>query len=263
VSVVEDLERERVVLRDAFANTEKPLGWYLAGKLSGGKERFEFYKKSAEGGCSWGQVEYGQRFGSGHLVEMDQNVYVEWLEKAVNQNNPKAMFWLGHLFQGKEDGEKKALSYYRASADLGWKISMSRLADMLQEGQGCAKDLRKAVIWGAKTKLGDSFRVIFYDVKQALLQNRTVDCDFHRLCYSVGWGLYWYQYDIGEEGEEFEEQFLDYYCSCVELQQKSIVTFLMFWNQTVGIKDVGAMIAKMVWEEREDNLIKPFEELEP
>jgi hypothetical protein len=29
----------------------------------------------------------------------------------------------------------------------------------------------------------------------------------------------------------------------------------LFWNQTVGVKDVGVMIGKMVWEAREDNLV--------
>jgi hypothetical protein len=64
---------------------------------------------------------------------------------------------------------------------------------------------------------------------------------------------------ISFESKAFAERCLDYYCSCVELQQKSIVTFLLFWNQTVGIKEVGAMIGTMVWEEREDNMVKLFE----
>jgi hypothetical protein len=63
------------------------------------------------------------------------------------------------------------------------------------------------------------------------------------------------------EGEEnaFPDLCLDYYCFCVELQQKSIFTFLLCWNQTVGVKDVGVLIGKMVWAGREDNLLKALE----
>ena len=51
---------------------------------------------------------------------------------------------------------------------------------------------------------------------------------------------------------------LDCYCSCAERQQDSICTFLLSWNRTIGVKDVGAMIGKLVWEGREENLLKSF-----
>jgi hypothetical protein len=94
------------------------------------------------------------------------------------------------------------------------------------------------------------------------------DCDFNQLCYALGWGLYWYQYRSTEWNERSDEEkafgshCLDYYCSCVELQQKSIFTFLLCWNQTTGVKGPGQIIGQMVWEEREDNLLIPFEESE-
>jgi hypothetical protein len=61
LSVVKDNERKVDALIEAFAKTEEPLGWYFVGKLSnfGTRERFDFYKKSAEGGCGWGQVVWG------------------------------------------------------------------------------------------------------------------------------------------------------------------------------------------------------------
>ena len=57
--VVKDMEMEKSALKEAFAKTEEPLGWYFAGKFSVPRKAFDFYKKSAEGGCSWGQVEWG------------------------------------------------------------------------------------------------------------------------------------------------------------------------------------------------------------
>jgi hypothetical protein len=258
------------VLKEAFSKTEEPLGWWFAGRLSewNSREQFDFWKKSAEGGCGWGQVEYGgcfQHWGS-EFVEEDQKVCVEWQEKAASQNNPKAMDWLGTWFRGEGGDKDKAMSYYRAAAELGWGISMDLLARMLRKGEGFAKEFSQAVIWGAK---GDSyvFWILLTDAKSAFDNGALtdLDCDFNLLCYALGWGLYWYQYEswrwnnYSDEIKDFGSHCLDFYCSCVELQQKSIFTFLLCWNQTTGIKGPGQMIAKMVWEGRQDNLVKGFE----
>jgi hypothetical protein len=267
-SVVKDVEMETNTLKEAFAKTEEPLGWWFAGQLSGGREQFDFFKKSAEGGCSWGQVHYAWYFKDGFLVELDKKMYVEWLKKAANQNNPKAMYWLGCWFRNEGGDKEKAVSYFRAAAELGWKGSKQGLANMLRNGEACEKDLSQAVIWGAKGAscwfwdLLNEARLLFESGATEKL-----DCDFNQLCYSLGWGLYWYQYEAwrwnhqNDEKKAFGIRCLDYYCSCVELQQKSIFTFLLCWNQTTrGVKGPGQMIAQMVWEGREDNLVKKFEE---
>jgi hypothetical protein len=264
-SVVKDVEMEKNAWKEAFVKTEEPLGYYFAAMFSeeGSREQFDFWKKSAEGGCSWGQVEYGIFFedGYGYFVEVDEKVYVEWLEKAANQNNPKAMHLLGYWFRYEGNDEKKVVSYYRTAAELGWKFSMNYLAQMFKHGRGCEKDLRQAAIWSAK---GDSdlFWNTLWTARVAVEDETTedLDCNFNQLCYSLGWGLYWYRHDSekwnNDEQKAFDNRCLDYYCLCVELQQKSIFTFLWCWNQTAGVKDVGVLIAKEVWEEREDNLLK-------
>jgi hypothetical protein len=128
------------------------------------------------------------------------------------------------------------------------------------------------VIWSAKGGLF-LFRTLLEDAKGALDSRATedLDCDFDQLCYSLGWGLYWYMYDSeewGKQSDEIKEQSdeikdfgnrcLEYYCSCVELQQKSIFTFIWHWNRTTGVKGPGQMIAQMVWEQREDHLVQAF-----
>jgi hypothetical protein len=270
VSVVKNVEMTWIALKEAFAKTEEPLGWCFAARLCGyGREQFDFYKKSAEGGCSWGQGWYGMcfRYG-GDYVEKDKKVYVDWLEKAANQNNPWAMDWLGGWFRWDGGDREKAVSYFRAAAELGWEESMNSLAIMLKNGVGCEKDLREAVIWSAK---GDSgwFWYMLRTAGSALLRKTTdsLECDFNQLCYTLGWGLYWYQYETGrwknqrDEGQAFGSRCLDYYCSCVYLQQKSIWTFLLCWNRTTGgVKGPGQMIAQIVWQGREDNLVKQFGE---
>jgi hypothetical protein len=244
---------------EAFAKTEKPLGWYLAGKLSlpNGKPRFDFFKKSAEGGCSWGEVGYAwyfqENYGAVGSVERDDKVYLEMLGKAArDQNNPKAMYCLGYWLQWKGNNAEKAISYFRPSAELGWGGSMVWLARMLRE----ANDLTRAVRWSAQ---GDSpaFFEILEDARKAVETNSDLEAaaDFNQLSFTLGWGLYWYKYGTvawmrqTEEDQQYGDRCIDFYCATMELQQESILTFLLFWNQTVGVKDVGTMIGKMVWEE--------------
>jgi hypothetical protein len=263
VSVVRDGEMKWGALKGEFAKTKDPFGWYFAGRLSSGREQFEFFRNSAERGCSWGQVGYGRCFEDGEFVEKDTKARVEWMEKAANQNNPEAMFWLGGWFGfgGGKDMEK-AVSCFRDSAELGWKNSMYWLSKLLRDGEGCEKNLRQAAIWGARR---DSH--VFWDVlveaKRAPQSRRTenLGCDFNQLCYSIGWGLYWFQYEVERwkalRGEEkvFGNRCLDFYCSCVELQQESIFTFLLFWNRTTGgVKEPGRIIAQMVWEGKGTNV---------
>jgi hypothetical protein len=210
---------------------------------------------------------YGECFRDGNFVEKDEKVFVEWLEKAANQNNPRAMDWLGDWFRRQADDNDKAVSYYRAAAELGWKRSMELLAFMLRFGDGCVKDLSQAAIWSAKGFNSRVFWDVLGEAKSALDNRADLDCDFNQLCYALGWGLYWYQNDREKWNQridkmkikDFGERCLDFYCSCVELQQKSIFTFLLFWNRTTGIKGPGQMIAQMVWDEREDTLLKELE----
>jgi hypothetical protein len=43
-------------------------------------------------------------------------------------------------------------------------------------------------------------------------------------------------------------------------KNQSIFTFLLCWNRNVGVKGPGQMIAKMAWEQREENLVKALEQ---
>jgi TPR repeat protein len=265
-SVLKGVEMKKIALKEAFAKTEEPLGWYFAGKFVKGRKRFDFYKKSAEGGCSWGQIEYAWYFKHGDIVEKDKKVYVEWLENAVAQNNPQAMELLGDLCGLERDDKEKAVSLFRAGAQLGWKGSMRGLADMLRKGEGCAKDLRRAAMWSAKGEL-NLFWDLLADAKRALQSGKTedLDCGFNQLCYSLGWGMYWYQCEIWnkqtDENKAFGSRCLDFYCSCIELQQESIFMFLLCWNRTTGVKKgPGQSIAKRVWEGRGDILVKSLEQ---
>jgi TPR repeat protein len=258
-------------LKEAFAKTETPLGYYFAGRCSfyfgrqAGMERFEFQKKSAEGGCSWGQVEYAEV-----LLEENQEQSQVWVENAASQNNPRALHFLGCSTDRDSVDREKAAGYFRAAVELGFQWSWYILGKRLREGKECSKDLRQAAIWGAKAPDYIRHRLfweILKEVRDASEEGamEKLDGDFNQLCYALGWGLFWYKYGgkhwerQGDKDKAFGDRCLDYYCSCVDLQQKSIFTFLLCWIRTVGMKDVGSLIGQMVWEGREDNLVKCFD----
>jgi hypothetical protein len=257
VSVLKAVEMEKNAWKEAFAKTEEPLGWYFAGYLSDGREQFDFYKKSAEGGCSWGQLEFGEYFESGDIVEPNPIVRREWLEKAANQNNPCAMCWLGDWFRHDGNDKEKAVSYYRAGAELGWKKPLYTLMQIFRYGEGCVKkDLGQAAICSAKGGSG-IFWLILREAREAFESRTTndLDCDFNQLCYALGWGLYWCLYrrnewnSLRDELQTFGQCCFDFYVATLELEQESIFTFLLFWNRTVGVKDAGVLIGKMVWKD--------------
>jgi hypothetical protein len=222
-------------------------------------DRFEFQKKSAEGGCSWGQVEYAKV-----LLEESHEQYQVWMEKAASQNNPCALNVLGCSTDRDGIDREKAAECFRAAVELGFQWSWYILGTRLREG----KDLRQAAIWGAKAPASIRRRLfweILKEVRDASDEGAVekLDGDFNQLCYALGWGLFWYKYGgehwerQGDKDKAFGDRCLDYYCSCVGLQQKSIFTFLLFWNQTTGgVKGPGKMIGKMVWEGREENVVK-------
>jgi TPR repeat protein len=259
--VAKGAKMEKNALKEAFAKTETPLGWYFAGKLSewDSREGFDFFKRSAEGGCSCGQLDYGQHFGgrSQSIEEPNPIVRREWLEKAANQNNPWAMEWLGLEYRD-EDDKQKARSYYRAAAEVGWKMAMNSLGKSFLTGWGCVQDLRQAMIWGAKA-MSDTYFSVRNMVKKHLLDEERLEVPvFNEYCFWLGWGLYWYLDD--DISGWLDSNLLDCYIACDTEQKKALTTFLVFWNQTTGVKGPGQMIGQMVWKAKGRNLLVRFDE---
>jgi hypothetical protein len=256
--------------KEAFAKTETPLGWYIAGKFSAwlSRERFDLLKKSAEAGCSWAQIDFGEyfQFSSSEFTEKDENAHGEWLKKAAAQDNRWAVFQLGVWFDHQSE-PKEAYSYFLRASELGHRFSNFCLGEKCILGDGCDQDLRQGLIWSAQSDDDSHVWMELKSVALAYLADE-MENNFNEVCHALGWGLYWYLYGISncKDGDEYVQAFggrcLEYYCSCVELQQKSIFTFLWFWNRTTGIKDPGQMIGKMVWEGRADNVVKLLSEKE-
>jgi TPR repeat protein len=145
-------------LREAFAATNDGLGYYLAAKISEGKEAFSFYQKSSELGCSWGHAGYALYFQyESGFTGKNMELYLELLRKsAIEMTNPLANCLLGNWYNlGKYNGgnePEKAFQYLLKSAQLGWLRAMNAVAEMYRMGKGCEKSLEKACFWSAKVR---------------------------------------------------------------------------------------------------------------
>jgi hypothetical protein len=230
------------------------------------REKYELWKKSSDGGYHWAHIEYADYFYNGQFEVEDTARYVELLERAAKEGNSEALFWLADFYFDEHRNYSKAMHYHRLGAASGCRWSMRMLAEMYRDGQGVAIDLKQAVFWSGK---GDGY--LFWELQvqcQEMWEHNRVEeagCDFDQLLYKIGQALYWRQYetDCWERQSikiaSFGERCLSLFCGCVDLQQQALWMFLMSWNQTVGVKEMGVMIAKLVWQGREDNLIKDFE----
>jgi hypothetical protein len=252
------VEEKKEAWRKVFTESNTPLGLYLGGVCTDevSVERLELLRESAARGNSWGQCAFARYYQYSYPGHVDRNV-AQWhalLYLAAAQNNPQAFDELGDI------SEESPLGYYRQAAELGWDPAKGKLAMRYRQAGEMALGIR----WGAQVE-GGGFMSQLNDVNNGHFTKLPLKKkQYDTICYNLGWGLFWYQYggDFGRGYDDsvraFGETCLDYYCSCVELQQKSIFTFLLFWNQSVGVKDLGVMIGKMVWEEREENLVKNF-----
>lgn len=256
-------------LRCAFAETKcllkgkAGIGHYFAfcvGFYGNGDyhdQDMDYLKQSSDAGYSWGQVEYAHV----NYFEDDYN-FQKLLKKAAPyhppghvQNNPEALYWLGYCHES--ENILNIVTFYLASAEMGWKASMDSLARIyLGELKGLEEaDYIKAVRWSSQ---GESFyfwyllKIANNDSKYILLKTQS-----NLLMMELGKGLYWYMYDTNGWKEQklkerdFGQKCMDYYCENINLQQQSIFLFLHVWNKTTGgVKDPGRIIGKMVWDAR-------------
>jgi tetratricopeptide (TPR) repeat protein len=249
VDAVHDVDRgDREGIRRCWLKSDDPRGLYFAGWLSRKKDRLDCFQRSSDGKFSWAQVELAQyyRYGTGGFFQPDEETFLELLKQAAEQNNnPWALFQLGEYFRRNGEDLDQAGAYFLRAAELGW--SPKGLLSIIDRGR--LLNTSEAAIWTARSE-----SILFWDVLKHFADSNMND-DLQ--CYALGWGLYWYMFEApGWEHTAFAGTCLDFYIDTVELQQRSIFTFLWFWNEVVGVKDVGVMIAKMVWEDRAVFLVK-------
>jgi hypothetical protein len=104
-----------------------------------------------------------------------------------------------------------------------------------------------------------------YVLRKVRFNSTLSDAEISWKMYVCGRTLYFYAHkpeDLNKwnkksnrEINKFELQCLDLFISNAEMQQQSLLLFLLFWKQNWGVKDVGRLIAQRVWNDRTKNLI--------
>lgn len=127
--------------------------------------------------------------------------------------------------------------------------SEAKLCEMYFFGAGCKKDWAKAVYWSAHAYDNIFWRILCM-TNEIVLPETVVD-DTNILMMELGRGLYWHMYP-GNATCDFYDELVEYYLTIMHIQQQSIFYFVLFWQRTTGVKDIGLVIAKLAWEGRYD-----------
>lgn len=104
----------------------------------------ELFKEAAQEGYAPAQFELFAR-------SMEAEEAFKWLEKAANQNHPKALYCLGDCYErgilGCPQDDKEAFKWYLLGAEKGDGDSQYKIGEFYKEGKGCDKDDKKAFYW--------------------------------------------------------------------------------------------------------------------
>lgn len=148
------------------------------------KKAMEWLRKAAEGGYDRAIYEYASYLENGDLITKNVNAAVEWYEKLSRKGHINAKVRLGSIYRNAKDYDKAYVLFTEASelGDMGATMILAKIhyygdgkptdykkaydlflksADtqpesryflgwMNEYGQGCDKDIRKAVEWYRK-----------------------------------------------------------------------------------------------------------------
>jgi len=239
----------------AFQNTNCAIGYYWASEMScNGVESMILMRKSSECGYSWGQIEYAIYM---RTVLKKEKEYVDIIERLATQNHPRAQYLLGMIYKANGQHEK-AIFYLETSVNAGWNTGALYLSDIFYKNEYGFRNLVKFAKFCSANYLARILDSLKYEAYEES------GCDPNILALEIGKKQYWWFYGHFPFREHVDKEavtakkYLKYYCYMMELQQQSIFQFLYYWNEMGGIKDIGKMIAKKVWESRYTNPIKSF-----
>ena len=96
------------------------------------------------------QTALGQRYELGHGVERNRDKAVKWYQRAIEQDNPLAMFLLGQMYETDVQSDRdyrRAAKLYMRAADKGHAAAQARLAQLYELGLGVPQDFAAAATW--------------------------------------------------------------------------------------------------------------------
>ena len=92
------------------------------GVPSGGGDAIKWFRKAAEKGTSWGQLNLGIRYARGDGVPQDYAEAIKWFHKAADQKDAMSQYYLGEMHEkglGVPVDQVKAYQWYCLAASQG------------------------------------------------------------------------------------------------------------------------------------------------
>lgn len=140
-------------LRDAAGDAADEIGGIYATLLQDDEEAVEWYRRGVEVGSDLAMFDLGWMYDNGKGVEEDKDKAMEYYRKAYEcygKAEGRAACNIGNLYEETYLDYKKALKWYRRSADLGSDWAMYSLGEMYEKGKGVEPDAEKAIEWYRK-----------------------------------------------------------------------------------------------------------------
>ena len=114
-----------------------------------------------------------------------------WLEKAVENGHPRALWTMGQRFNmlGRKDPKnyEEALRWFHRSADTGYPLAMANIAVMYEMGYGVALDIPEAVKWHKRAAEHGNTRSLWeIDRINAKTPVDRALAEFHLYQYGIG-----------------------------------------------------------------------------
>lgn len=101
-----------------------------------GERQIGLIESNALAGHAPSQAQLGLAYMLGKSVSQDMGMAVEWLRKAVEQGEYRAMFWLGTAYEhghGVAKDDWMAVDLWRRSHELGWDPATEKLHSLSDE----------------------------------------------------------------------------------------------------------------------------------
>ena len=153
---------------------------------------FEIYLESAQLGEPHGQYELAQCYRSsscewrGKTVKYDIKKAIYWYRKSADQGQKDAQNALGVLYkngEGVKRDYKKAIYWYSKAAEQGHRYATLALGVLYKNGEGVKRDYKKAIYWYSKAaERGD---IDAHNTLGALYKNGEGVRDYKK-------AIYWY-----------------------------------------------------------------------
>ena len=179
------------------------------------EEAFVAYEKLAHEGNADAQTSLGYMYQTGQAVPKNEAKAIEWYEKAIEQEQPYALFNMALMYANSseliEQDIEKAHELFLRAAVAGVDLAQYEVALMFEQGAGCTQNYSEAAFWYEEAAKRGHMEA-FNNLGVLYKEGRGVHQNFQRafVCFSraAEKGLPAAQYNLGllyDRGEGVEE----------------------------------------------------------